>query len=93
MLQSLQHLVAEAAALGGGHLCASGHDWHTEGGRSCPHDEDCCGQSVYRCSRCGEYDYGDIGGPAAHDCATTCQLGHRARFAKAAAQAERERGE
>lgn len=85
MLQ-LQHLVAEAAALGGGHLCASGHAWESEGGRCCPHDEEGCGQTVYRCSRCGEYDYGDHAGPAAKDCATSCLYGHRAAFAAAQAK-------
>jgi hypothetical protein len=32
----LMHLVAQAVALGGGDLCAAGHDWQSIGGRSCP---------------------------------------------------------
>lgn len=64
----LAHLVAEAVALGGGNLCASGHDWGTDGGRPC----ECGGsQVVYRCKRCGDYDYGDKGGPAYADCLAT----------------------
>jgi len=68
---TLQHLIAEAVALGGGNLCASGHDWGTDGGRPCPHglsEGRQCSQAVYLCKRCGEYDYGDKGGPAYEDC-------------------------
>lgn len=65
---SLQHLIAEAVALGGGNLCASGHDWMTEGGRACTRDECTASQAVYRCARCGEYDYGYPGGPGHADC-------------------------
>lgn len=71
----LQHLIAEAVALGGGNLCASGHEWGFEGGRACPMENEdgvCphkdCGQAVYRCARCGEYDYGYKGGPGHADC-------------------------
>lgn len=60
---SLQYLIAEAVALGGGNLCASGHDWQTEGGRAC-HRDGCTGsQAVYRCARCGEYRDGVKGAP------------------------------
>lgn len=66
---SLQFLIAEAVALGGGNLCAAGHDWATDGGRMCPRGENMwCSQAVYRCARCGEYDYGDKGGPGYADC-------------------------
>lgn len=66
-MSALQRLVAEAVALGGGNLCASGHDWTPEGGRPCSSG---CGESqaVYRCARCGEYDYGYAGGPGRDDC-------------------------
>lgn len=66
-MSELRALIAEAAALGGTNLCAAGHEWRTDGGRACPHD---CGDSqpVYRCARCGEYDYGDPGGPAYREC-------------------------
>lgn len=71
----LQHLVAEARALANDHPCRTvGHEWQSEGGRRCPHatdDDDGCGasQAVYRCARCGAYDYGEPGGPGAEDCA------------------------
>jgi hypothetical protein len=32
IVNALQHLVAEAVALGGGDLCAAGHDWQSVGG-------------------------------------------------------------
>lgn len=56
--RTLQHLIAEAVALGGGNLCASGHDWESAGGRACINE---CGDSVEvrHCKRCGDYDYGD----------------------------------
>lgn len=52
--------------------CEDGsHHWISEGGRGCPEDaSDTCGQAVYRCTICGVYDYGEAGGPGAHDCAT-----------------------
>lgn len=63
---SLAHLIAEAVALAGGDLCTSGHDWQSQGGRHC----DRCGlsQPVYQCARCGEWDYGEKGGPAWTEC-------------------------
>jgi hypothetical protein len=64
----LQHLIAEAVALGGGDLCAAGHDWRCAGGRACPHGRAGCSQTVYQCARCGEYDYGEPGGPGWRDC-------------------------
>lgn len=70
----LQALIADAVRLGGGDLCAAGHAWESEGGRCCPKDyTDLCGQAVYRCARCGAYDYGQPGGPGAADCATSCR--------------------
>ena len=67
-LTELRHLIAEAVALGGGNLCASGHKWQEEGGRECPNGEQDCSQTVYRCARCGQYDYGEPGGPGHADC-------------------------
>lgn len=69
---SLQFLIAEAVALGGGNLCASGHDWMSIGGRGCPYDH--CGgsQMVYNCQRCGDYDYAESGGPGEADCIKYC---------------------
>ena len=69
----LQHLIAEAVALGGGNLCAAGHDWESEGGRTCPKYEFAdCSQAVYVCRRCGAHDYGDKGGPAHRECFSEC---------------------
>lgn len=69
----LKHLIAEAVALAGGNLCASGHEWESEGGRGCPKYENAgCSQTVYVCTRCGEYDYGDKGGPSHHECFAKC---------------------
>jgi hypothetical protein len=82
---SLQFLIAEAAALGGGDLCASGHDWKPEGGRYCFHSDKAyrcysapfyafATQTVFRCTRCGAYDYGDNGGPGHAECVERCGL-------------------
>ena len=69
----LQNLIAEAVALGGGNLCAAGHDWESEGGRTCPKYEWAgCSQTVYACRRCGAHDYGDKGGPAHRECFSEC---------------------
>ncbi len=75
----LRHLVAEAVALAGGNLCSIAHEWDMDGGRACPHGER-CSQPVYRCTRCGEFDYGNPGGPAYLECANTCQRGHSDKF-------------
>jgi len=40
-----------------------GHKWVFTGGRPCPKGYEDCLQPVYRCARCGEYDYGEPGGP------------------------------
>lgn len=61
------------------------HVWKSDGGRRCPHldegqgDGDCycaarapsghASQTVYRCACCGQYDYGEPGGPAFAECA------------------------
>ena len=75
MTIALAALIAEARSLANDHPCATaGHAWQTEGGRRCPHADgdldDGCGasQAVYRCARCGTYDYGEAGGPGASDC-------------------------
>lgn len=51
---------------------ADGHDWASEGGRCCPMGADGCSQTVYVCRSCGEYDYGNKGGPAETDCKAAC---------------------
>lgn len=80
----LQQLVAEARALANDHPCTTiGHAWETEGGRRCPRADgdadDGCGssQAVYRCARCGAYDYGEPGGPGHADCGGTWACGER----------------
>lgn len=78
MAETLRNLITQASSLAGDNLCATDHDWHSNGGRPCPHDfvdslgYECTGQTVYQCSRCGEYDYGDPGGPAFNEC-DNCQ--------------------
>ncbi len=71
---TLTKLVADARALANDHPCKSvGHSWETDGGRSCPSfDWVNCSQPVYRCTRCGEHDYGDSGGPGHRHCTTEC---------------------
>lgn len=72
---SLRELIAEARGLANDHPCqATGHLWETEGGRCCPKGVGGCSQAVYRCARCGCYDYGDKGGPAYAECYESCRL-------------------
>jgi hypothetical protein len=88
---ALQHLVAEAVALGGGDLCAAGHDWQSIGGTQpcddCPIEAERAalealgtpprimlhGRAVYQCARCGQWDYGESGGPGHADCVQYCR--------------------
>ena len=64
---TLQQVLAEALALGGGNMCASGHDWLSAGGRACPYGCN-SSQTVYECLRCGEIDYGAPWGPGHAEC-------------------------
>lgn len=78
MTPELKELIRQASTELGRDACRAGkHRWEGEGGRGCPHDDDNanCGQAVYRCTLCGQYDYGEPGGPGANDCATarTCE--------------------
>lgn len=66
---ALQNLIREASVIPGA-CTTGGHDWESEGGRSCPKGCYGCSQAVYRCRTCGEYDYGERGGPGASDCAS-----------------------
>lgn len=68
--------------------CIDGnHDWKAEGGRPCPmvdQDSPCparnlfCSrpgipsQPVFRCAACGDYDYGQRGGPGRAECEREC---------------------
>ncbi len=71
---TLRHLITEAVALGGENLCAAGHAWESEGGRTCPKYEGAnCSQTVYVCHRCGANDYGDKSGPAHKECFSECR--------------------
>lgn len=82
MTPDLIALIAEARGLANDHPCARGHAWETDGGRSC----DACGgsQPVFKCARCGGYDYGERGGPGWKYCqGTECR---NAREAWAVAQ-------
>lgn len=67
-MRPITYLIAEAAALAGGNLCASGHDWIMNGGRACPHECSYASQPVFQCQRCGEFDYGEPGGPGHEHC-------------------------
>lgn len=74
----LDALVAEARGLANDHPCARGHVWESDAGRRCPNgDDDGCphghSQAVYRCVRCGEWDYGyERDGPGYADCQDVC---------------------
>jgi hypothetical protein len=66
---ALQHLIAEARGLANDHPCTTtGHLWQSDGGRECPRSCFRASQAVYRCARCGEFDYGEPGGPGYRDC-------------------------
>ena len=53
--------------------CKQGrHSWKPEGGRSCPKGVVNCSQTVYVCEDCGEFDYGEDGGPAWEECFGEC---------------------
>lgn len=69
-MKLLEQLIVQAANLAGGNSCALGHDWQSVGGRACPRKSDNGrhSQTVYQCARCGEWDYGDPGGPAHAEC-------------------------
>lgn len=73
----LKRLIAQASSLANDHPCiSSGHQWESDGGRSCPKDGfgkgDGCSQTVYTCARCGIHDYGYEGGPAHRECFVEC---------------------
>lgn len=75
MTSLLQRLIKEAGMELGSDACrAEKHRWESEGGRACPSDlTDHCSQAVYRCTACGQYDYGALGGPGANDCKMYCK--------------------
>lgn len=75
MTNSLKALIREASTELGSEACRNGkHQWDFEGGRACPrYQHVSCSQSVYRCSVCGCYDYGEVGGPSHHECETLCK--------------------
>lgn len=73
MTFELQRLIKEAVQTVLRPGCElNGHDWVSEGGRSCPMGADGCSQAVYVCRSCGEHDYGDKGGPGEDDCKAAC---------------------
>lgn len=81
MTFALQALIHSASTELASAACSEGrHQWQSEGGRGCPHDDgdnDHCGQAVYVCSTCGETDYGQRGGPGHADCVATRGCDHR----------------
>jgi hypothetical protein len=52
----------------------AGHDLVMIGGRPCPEDYSGCSQTVYQCTRCGAYDYGEPGGQGWKDCEDCMEL-------------------
>lgn len=69
----LMALVAQARALANDHPCeTSGHRWGHNGGRPCPHHPS-CSQPVFQCERCGDFDYGRVGGPGHEHCLRECE--------------------
>jgi len=52
------------------------HKWISCGGRTCPKGREVhrgeCTQIVFRCPRCGDWDYGDKNGPAWQQCTFHC---------------------
>ena len=73
--QELLRLAAEAQVLAGGmHQCeVLGHSWRQQGGRACRHSDDGCSMPAYQCSSCGEWDYGEAGGPGDVACLDHCR--------------------
>ncbi len=74
MQLTLQQLIARAMVE---HPCSQGHDWQSDAARGCRAYENgvegCQGsQAAYRCTRCGEWDYGEPGGPGHEDCQRYC---------------------
>ena len=60
-MSDLAALILEAQMLAGArHPCAvHGHLWQFTGCRPCDCDPGGCPLPVHKCSRCGDYDYGD----------------------------------
>lgn len=73
MIAELDELIAEARGLACDHPCVRGHVYESEGDRACPKGGSHCSQTAYRCARCGQWDYGEPGGPAHAECFQSCQ--------------------
>lgn len=70
---ALAQLILQASTELGSQACGHGkHQWQSVGGRGCPHPEEIgsgrCSQTVYQCSVCDGWDYGEPGGPGHADC-------------------------
>ncbi len=76
MISGLREAIFDASTQLGDTACDAGnHQWISIGGRSCPNERTShCGQTVYQCSVCGQYDYGEPGGPGDKDCTLTCKF-------------------
>lgn len=69
LLLPIEELIAKARSLANDHPCATtGHVWDSDAGRGCPRQCFQASQAVYRCARCGQFDYGEPGGPGHRDC-------------------------
>jgi len=52
------------------------HKWEFDGARPCPFGlSGTCSQSVYKCSVCGQFDYGEKGGIGWQECKKSCKHG------------------
>lgn len=75
MSEALEELIAEAQAIVHKTTCLAGeHIWQSRGGRACRYsgNKD-CSQTAYQCVRCGDWDYGEVGGPAHTECEADCR--------------------
>lgn len=75
IISGLREAIFDASTQLGSEACNAGnHRWISDGGRGCPNDwTNTCGQAVYRCAVCGQYDYGEPGGPGEMDCSSHCK--------------------
>lgn len=53
-----------------------GHRWKLDGGVTCLYGEPDCGQPMFRCARCGQYDYSGPGSLGRDWCYRNCREGY-----------------
>lgn len=75
-MNTLCELITAAIELAGDDLVSHrSRMWQMEGGRACPLGWPGCSQPVYVDVKTGEYDFGDVDGPAYADCVRHCKNG------------------